>query len=60
MRRFRELEARALQPENLDTWCNNGLFALIPRSMDEAAFLSEPKTPFGPAPSVPSTNPWLL
>ena len=31
MRRFRELEARALQPENLDTWCNNGLFALIQR-----------------------------
>ncbi len=36
MRRFRELEARALQPENLDTWCNNGLFALIQRSMASA------------------------
>ncbi len=36
MRRFRELEARALQPENLDAWCNNGLFALIQRSMASA------------------------
>ncbi len=36
VRRFRELEARALQPENLDTWCNNGLFALIQRSMASA------------------------
>ena len=36
MRRFRELEARALQPENLDSWCNNGLFALIQRSMASA------------------------
>ena len=36
MRRFRELEARALQPENLDTWCSNGLFALIQRSMSSA------------------------
>ena len=36
MRRFRELEARSLQPENLDAWCNNGLFALIQRSMASA------------------------
>ncbi len=36
MRRFRELEARSLQPENLDSWCNNGLFALIQRSMASA------------------------
>lgn len=36
IRRFRELEARSLQPENLDSWCNNGLFALIQRSMASA------------------------
>ncbi len=36
MRRFRELEARAFQPENLDDWCSNGLMALIQRSMAAA------------------------
>ncbi len=36
MRRFRELEARAFQPENLDDWCNNGLMTLIQRSMASA------------------------
>ncbi len=36
MRRFRELEARAFHPENLDAWCNNGLMALIQRSMASA------------------------
>ncbi len=33
MRRFRELEARAWTPENLDTWVENGMLALINRSM---------------------------
>ncbi len=36
MRRFRELEARAFQPENLDAWFNNGLMTLIQRSMASA------------------------
>ena len=36
IRRFRELEARAWQPENLDTWCDNGLLALVQRSMASA------------------------
>ncbi len=36
LRRFRELETRSLQPENLDDWCNNGLFALTQRSMASA------------------------
>ncbi len=36
MRRFRALEARAFQPENLDDWCNNGLMTLIQRSMASA------------------------
>ena len=36
MRRFRALEARAWSPENLDTWCENGLLALIQRSMSSA------------------------
>ncbi len=32
MRRFRELEARAWTPENLDNWMENGMLALINRS----------------------------
>ena len=36
MRRFRALEARAWSPENLDAWCQNGLLALIQRSMSSA------------------------
>ena len=36
MRRFRALEARAWSPENLDAWCENGLLALIQRSMSSA------------------------
>ncbi len=36
MRRFRELEAHAFQPENLDNWCDNGLMTLIQRSMASA------------------------
>jgi len=36
MRRFRGLEARAWQPENLDHWCDNGMMALIQRGMGSA------------------------
>ena len=36
MRRFRELEARAWTPENLDSWMENGMLALINRSMASA------------------------
>ena len=36
MRRFRESEARAFQPENLDAWIANGLLALIARSAASA------------------------
>ncbi len=36
MRRFREFEARAFQPENLDDWNTNGLMTLIQRSMASA------------------------
>ena len=36
MRRFREFETRAFQPENLDDWNNNGLMILIQRSMASA------------------------
>ena len=36
MRRFRELEARAWTPENLDSWMENGMLALIHRSMASA------------------------
>ncbi len=36
MRRFRELEARAWTPENLDSWIVNGMLALINRSMASA------------------------
>ncbi len=36
MRRFRELEARAWQPENLADWCDNGMMALIQRGMASA------------------------
>ena len=36
LRRTRALEARAWQPENLDAWTDNGLLALIQRSMAAA------------------------
>lgn len=36
MRRFREFEARAFQPEDLDAWMANGLLTLIARSMASA------------------------
>ncbi len=36
MRRFRELEVRAWTPENLDSWMESGLLALINRSMASA------------------------
>jgi len=36
MRRFRELETRAWTPENLDSWIENGMLALINRSMASA------------------------
>ena len=36
MRRFRELEARAWTPENLDSWMENGMLALINRCMASA------------------------
>ena len=36
MRRFREFETRAFQPENLDDWSTNGLMTLIQRSMASA------------------------
>ncbi len=36
MRRFRELEARAWTPENLDSWIENGMLALINRSIASA------------------------
>ena len=36
LRRTRELEARAWQPENLDAWFDNGLMALIQRTMASA------------------------
>ncbi len=36
LRRMRELEARSWQPDNLDASCDNGLFALVQRSMASA------------------------
>lgn len=36
IRRMRALEARAFTPENLDAWCDNGLLALLQRTMAAA------------------------